>query len=116
MDHTIKIWDIFNKSQCVATYTHQQGKLTIFIYIENSEKILYKGAVKDVQWHKDGNKILSCGFDKNVLLTDLETGTIIQVIYFLFFFILILLFIFYLFFIFINFYFLISYLFFIIYC
>src|SRR4051794_2597247 len=43
----------------------------------------YLGAVKDIQWDRNRNNILSGGYDKIVKLTDIETGTAIQVSYLL---------------------------------
>jgi len=60
MDQSVKIWDVFRSQKCVLTIRHQ-------------------GAVKDVQWNYDSSKIISCGYDKLVVLTDVETGKTLQV-------------------------------------
>jgi hypothetical protein len=36
-------------------------------------------AVRDLNWHHDGKKIITAGFDKYAVLTDVETGKAIQV-------------------------------------
>ncbi|CAG8600072.1 1448_t:CDS:2 [Ambispora leptoticha] len=59
MDGTVRIWDVFRSKECVRVISHD-------------------GAVKDIQWNSEGKTILSCGYEKLVKLTDLETGTTIQ--------------------------------------
>eukprot|EP01114_Cavostelium_apophysatum_P011629 TRINITY_DN25982_c0_g1_i1.p1 TRINITY_DN25982_c0_g1~~TRINITY_DN25982_c0_g1_i1.p1 ORF type:complete len:199 (+),score=38.07 TRINITY_DN25982_c0_g1_i1:356-952(+) len=60
MDSTVRIWDVFRSKKCVMTINGQ------------------KGAVRDVQWNWDGRQLLTCGFDHDVRLIDVETGKLIQ--------------------------------------
>ncbi|CAG8446843.1 5265_t:CDS:2 [Ambispora gerdemannii] len=59
MDGTVRIWDVFRSKECIRVISHD-------------------GAVKDIQWNSEGKTILSCGYEKLVKLTDLETGATIQ--------------------------------------
>ncbi|KAK3609688.1 hypothetical protein CHS0354_017541 [Potamilus streckersoni] len=61
MDTTVKIWNIWTQlDPCIA------------------ELKGHTKAVKDAEWSQCGRKILSCGYDKTALLTDVETGTILN--------------------------------------
>eukprot|EP01120_Amphizonella_sp_Union-15-10_P016223 TRINITY_DN8486_c0_g1_i2.p1 TRINITY_DN8486_c0_g1~~TRINITY_DN8486_c0_g1_i2.p1 ORF type:complete len:411 (-),score=66.71 TRINITY_DN8486_c0_g1_i2:103-1335(-) len=60
MDHTVAIWDIFRTGKCVARFSE------------------HTGCVKDIQWSDDNHRLLSCGFDKTVKLTDIESGASID--------------------------------------
>ncbi len=62
MDNTVKIYDVFRSQKCVMTLHHHQE------------------AVRDIQWNFDGTKLISAGYDKLVILVDVETGQIIQVL------------------------------------
>jgi len=56
MDSTIKIWEVYNKRRCIATF------------------LAHERAVKEINLSNDGRKLISCGFDKYVRIWDVETG------------------------------------------
>lgn len=61
MDGTVKVWNPFQSvNSAVSINFHTEG-------------------VKDFQWNWDGTKILSGGFDKHLIITDVASGKLIQV-------------------------------------
>jgi pre-mRNA-processing factor 17 len=55
-DTKVKIWDVYNKRQCMRTYMgHSAG-------------------IKEVNFNVKGDQFLSCSFDKTVKLWDVESG------------------------------------------
>ncbi|KAL3874202.1 hypothetical protein ACJMK2_037248 [Sinanodonta woodiana] len=60
LDTTVKIWNTWTQRDPCAAELRGHTK-----------------AVKDAEWSHCGRKILSCGYDKTALLTDVETGTIL---------------------------------------
>lgn len=63
MDHIAYIWNVWNGVG--------QQKARLINY--------HNAAIKDIQWSKQGLHLLSCGYDKTSRLTDVETGSQIQV-------------------------------------
>ncbi|XP_072486329.1 WD repeat-containing protein 25 [Notamacropus eugenii] len=57
MDKTFKVWDAIDTGRCLNTYSS------------------HSGAVRAVQWSSCGRQILSGGFDSELHVTDVETGT-----------------------------------------
>lgn len=57
LDHTVKIYDVFRKTESILTLEYGNG-------------------VRDVKWSKDNKKLLSCSLDKYAHLVDVETGSI----------------------------------------
>ncbi|XP_068959793.1 WD repeat-containing protein 25-like isoform X1 [Petaurus breviceps papuanus] len=57
MDRTFKVWDAIDTGRCLNTYSS------------------HRGAVRAVQWSSCGRQILSGGFDSELHMTDVETGT-----------------------------------------
>ncbi|XP_001374333.3 WD repeat-containing protein 25 [Monodelphis domestica] len=57
MDKTFKVWDAIDTGRCLNTYSS------------------HNGAVRAVQWSSCGRHILSGGFDSELHVTDVETGT-----------------------------------------
>ncbi|XP_051834330.1 WD repeat-containing protein 25 [Antechinus flavipes] len=57
MDKTFKVWNAVDTGRCLNTYSS------------------HSGAVRAVQWSSCGRQILSGGFDSQLHLTDVETGT-----------------------------------------
>ncbi|XP_020862998.1 WD repeat-containing protein 25 [Phascolarctos cinereus] len=57
MDKTFKVWDAIDTGHCLNTYSS------------------HSGAVRAAQWSSFGRQILSGGFDSELHVTDVETGT-----------------------------------------
>jgi pre-mRNA-processing factor 17 len=56
MDSKVKLWDVYNKMQCIRTFMgHSKG-------------------VRDICFSNDGRKFISAGYDKIMNLWDTETG------------------------------------------
>ena len=56
MDTKVKLWDVYNKMQCIRTFMgHSKG-------------------VRDICFTNDGRKFISAGYDKIINLWDTETG------------------------------------------
>lgn len=60
MDHTVRIWDVYNEKHCKRVY---EG---------------HSGAVRGINFSNDGKQFLSCGFDRFIQLWDTETGQSIK--------------------------------------
>ncbi|KAF1332888.1 putative pre-mrna splicing factor, partial [Globisporangium splendens] len=60
MDHTVRIWDVYNEKRCKRVY---EG---------------HSGAVRGINFSNDGKQFLSCGFDRFIQLWDTETGQSIK--------------------------------------
>lgn len=60
MDHTVRIWDVYNERQCKRVY---EG---------------HSGAVRAIKFSNDGSQFLSVGFDRFIQLWDTETGQSIK--------------------------------------
>ncbi|CCI44955.1 unnamed protein product [Albugo candida] len=56
MDHTVRIWDVFNERKCKRVY---EG---------------HGGAIRGINFSSDGRQFLSCSFDRFIHLWDTETG------------------------------------------
>lgn len=57
MDHTVHIWNVWNKNQKIARVLNY-----------------HEAAVKDVKWSKMDWHVLSCGYDLTSRLIDVEKG------------------------------------------
>ncbi len=55
-DTKVKVWDVHNQRQVKRTY------------------LGHTGGIKDVEFTSDGQKFLSCSFDRHTKLWDTETG------------------------------------------
>jgi WD40 repeat protein len=56
-DSVVRVWNAWGQHEpCVRTFTH------------------HSKAVRDVQWSKDGRRILTCSYDRTAIITDVETG------------------------------------------
>ncbi|CAN0826728.1 WD repeat-containing protein 25 [Linum grandiflorum] len=62
MDHTLRIWNVWNRSQKIAR---------IFRF--------HTAAVKDAKWSPHGFTVLSCGYDCSSRLIDVEKGLQTQI-------------------------------------
>lgn len=60
MDHTVRIWDVYNERKCKRVY---EG---------------HTGAIRAINFSNDGKQFLSCGFDRFIQLWDTETGQSIK--------------------------------------
>lgn len=58
MDRAVKIWNAFSSSSTKCVRTMQ----------------FHEKAVKDAVWNHKGTEILSCSYDRTVILQDVETG------------------------------------------
>ncbi|XP_006813660.1 uncharacterized protein LOC102804077 [Saccoglossus kowalevskii] len=56
MDKKVKIWDVITDKKCVQTLS------------------FHTAGIKDISWNHSGKQLISCGFDKNARLCDVETG------------------------------------------
>lgn len=60
LDHTARIWDVYNERKCKRVY---EG---------------HSGAVRGLNMSNDGRQFLTCGFDRFIQLWDTETGQSIK--------------------------------------
>jgi pre-mRNA-processing factor 17 len=60
IDHTVKIWDVFNNRHCVQTYAG------------------HTNAIRDICWNYDGTEFLTCSYDRLIRQWDTETGKVIN--------------------------------------
>lgn len=60
LDHTVRIWDVYNERKCKRVY---EG---------------HTGAVRAIHFSNDGRQFLSAGFDRFLQLWDTETGQSIK--------------------------------------
>ncbi|TYZ58344.1 hypothetical protein PybrP1_007182 [[Pythium] brassicae (nom. inval.)] len=60
LDHTVRIWDVYNERKCKRVY---EG---------------HSGAVRAIHFSNDGRQFLSAGFDRFIQLWDTETGQSIK--------------------------------------
>lgn len=60
LDHTVRIWDVYNERQCKRVYDG------------------HTGAVRAIHFSNDGRQFLSAGFDRFIQLWDTETGQAIK--------------------------------------
>ncbi|KAL6063331.1 WD repeat-containing protein 25 [Balamuthia mandrillaris] len=66
MDGTVRLWDVFR-----ANKAEQRPCESVVI-------ASHEAGVRDIQWSHDNGHLLSGGFDKQVLLTDVQTGQLVQ--------------------------------------
>eukprot|EP00743_Colponemidia_sp_Colp-15_P010744 GILK01011869.1.p1 GENE.GILK01011869.1~~GILK01011869.1.p1 ORF type:complete len:389 (-),score=45.07 GILK01011869.1:326-1399(-) len=59
LDQTVKIWNVINAEECLATIDHT-------------------GGVKALQWSSDSHQLASGGLDQQLLVTDVETTSTIH--------------------------------------
>ncbi|CAI9740565.1 repeat-containing 25-like [Octopus vulgaris] len=60
-DSLVKIWNVWSLLEpCVQTVTH------------------HSSCVKDAEWSSCGRHVLTCGYDRKAVVTDVETGSALQ--------------------------------------